>query len=295
MMTHLRAVAATAVIAFALTACGASDDDLPMIGTTAGERLDAPQVLEPVVVVDADRRDPVAEPDKPAKQDEPPAEPELVPGPTLYGPGDEGPEVRKVQARLRQIEWFYGDVTDFYGDQTEEAVAGFQAKRGFPVTGEVDQRTLDRLVEMSYEPTSDELNNVEPEPVDASDGAPLDPRCLTGHVLCVDKSSSSLRWVVDGDVQMTLDARFGGNGYFTREGQFSVFSKSRDHVSSLYETSMPFAMFFSGGQAVHYSPDFAAVGYSGASHGCVNIRDYDSIAWLFDQVQIGDGVVVYWS
>jgi hypothetical protein len=223
--------------------------------------------------------------------------PELVPGPTLYGPGDEGPEVRKIQARLRQIEWLYGDVTDFYGDQTEEAVAGFQEKRGFPVTGAVDQRTLDRLVEMSYEPTADELDNVEPEPevVDASDGAPLDPRCLTGRVLCVDKSSSSLRWVVDGEVQMTLDARFGGNGYFTREGQFSVFSKSRDHVSSLYETSMPFAMFFSGGQAVHYSPDFAATGYDGASHGCVNIRDYDAIASLYDQVQIGDGVVVYWS
>ena len=48
---------------------------------------------------------------------------------------------------------------------------------------------------------------------------------------------------------------------------------------------MPFAMFFSGGQAVHYSPDFAAVGYNGASHGCVNVRDYDGIAWLFDQVQ----------
>ena len=43
---------------------------------------------------------------------------------------------------------------------------------------------------------------------------------------------------------------------------------------------MPFAMFFSGGQAVHYSPDFAATGYAGASHGCVNIRDYDAIAGL---------------
>jgi lipoprotein-anchoring transpeptidase ErfK/SrfK len=58
---------------------------------------------------------------------------------------------------------------------------------------------------------------------------------------------------------------------------------------------MPFAMFFSGGQAVHYSPDFAAVGYSGASHGCVNTRDYDGIAALFDLVAIGDKVVVYWS
>jgi hypothetical protein len=31
-------------------------------------------------------------------------------------------------------------------------------------------------------------------------------------------------------------------------------------------------MFFGGGQAVHYSPDFAARGYNGASHGCVTLR-----------------------
>jgi hypothetical protein len=54
-------------------------------------------------------------------------------------------------------------------------------------------------------------------------------------------------------------------------------------------------MFFSGGQAVHYSPDFAATGYNGASHGCVNVRDYAGIAALFDEVALGDQVVVYWS
>ena len=79
----------------------------------------------------------------------PPKPPPLKPGPTLYGPGDSGPEVREIQARLRQIAWFYGDVSDFYGDQTRTAVAGFQGKRGFPVTGAVDRRTLDRLVEMT--------------------------------------------------------------------------------------------------------------------------------------------------
>ena len=218
--------------------------------------------------------------------------PPLKPGPTLYGPGDSGPEVREIQARLRQIAWFYGDVSDYYGDQTKAAVAGFQGKRGFPVTGAVDERTLTRLQEMSTEPTADELANVKPDP---ADGAPLDSRCLTGRVLCVDKTSSSLRWVVDGEVQMTLDARFGSSDHPTREGLFHVFLKDADHVSSLYESDMPYSMFFSGGQAVHYSSDFAATGYYGASHGCVNIRDYDEIASLYNQVQVGDAVVVYWS
>jgi hypothetical protein len=283
-----RSAAATVAVAAltVLAGCSTTYDDLPMIGATVREDT-TPQRVERVVVLDAKPTPPVVEP-----VEEPEPEPELVAGPTLYGPGDEGPEVREIQARLRQIAWFYGDVTDLYGDQTETAVAGFQTKRGFPSTGEVDQRTLTRLEEMTTEPTADDLANVKPDP---ADGAPLDPRCLTGHVMCVDKSSSSLRWVVDGEVEMTLDARFGGNGYFTREGEFSVFAKDADHVSTLYDTSMPYAMFFSGGQAVHYSPDFAATGYSGASHGCVNIRDYDSIVWLFSQVQIGDRVVVYWS
>ena len=56
---------------------------------------------------------------------------------------------------------------------------------------------------------------------------------------------------------------------------------------------MPYAMFFSGGQAVHYSSDFAARGYNGASHGCVNVRDLGKIKILFDEVQVGDKVIVY--
>ena len=114
-------------------------------------------------------------------------------------------------------------------------------------------------------------------------------------MLCIDKTSQTLRWVVDGKVLKTVDVRFGASYTPTREGVFRVYLKSRDHVSQLYDSAMPFAMFFSGGQAVHYSSDFAARGYSGASHGCVNVRDYDAVAWLYDQVQVGDKVVVYWS
>jgi lipoprotein-anchoring transpeptidase ErfK/SrfK len=56
---------------------------------------------------------------------------------------------------------------------------------------------------------------------------------------------------------------------------------------------MPYAMFFSGGQAIHYSADFAANGYNGASHGCVNVRDRAAIARLFDLARVGDKVIVY--
>jgi lipoprotein-anchoring transpeptidase ErfK/SrfK len=58
---------------------------------------------------------------------------------------------------------------------------------------------------------------------------------------------------------------------------------------------MPDSMFFSRGQAVHYSSDFAARGYAGASHGCVNVRDRAGLDRLFAQVRVGDAVVIYWS
>ncbi|MPZ96901.1 MAG: L,D-transpeptidase family protein [Propionibacteriales bacterium] len=215
----------------------------------------------------------------------------LRPGPTIIGPNTSGDRVRELQARLKQIGWFSEQVTPTYGDTTVASVKGFQDKRGIPVTGNVDQRTWDLLLGMTREPTNDELHNR----VSSGGPAALDPRCTTGRVLCIDKSSNSLRWVIGGNVRMALDVRFGSELTPTREGAFSVNSKSRDHVSSLYDTPMPYAMFFSGGQAVHYSPDFAANGYNGASHGCVNVRNRDAIASLFDQVHVGDRVVVYRS
>lgn len=213
----------------------------------------------------------------------------LHPGPALLAAGDRGADVRDAQARLAQIAWVFGRITGSYDAGTVAGVRGFQEKRGIPVTGEIDQRTMDRLLGMTRQPTYEEMHNIVPEP-----GA-LDARCRTGRALCVDKSTNTLRWVVDGKVLQTLDVRFGSDELPTREGAFSVFLKSRDHVSSLYDTSMPLAMFFSGGQAVHYSPDFAANGYNGASHGCVNVRDYEGISRLFDQVSVGDRVIVYRS
>jgi peptidoglycan hydrolase-like protein with peptidoglycan-binding domain len=229
-------------------------------------------------------------PGDPATSPPPPAQ---VLAAVVLKPGDNGHQVRVLQSRLRELFWFTGRVTDTYGPQTTAAVKGFQAKRGLPATGTVDTATLERLTSMTHRPTADELANK------ISDGswtsAPLDARCRTGRTLCIDKTSRTIRWVVDGTVLKTMAVRFGASYTPTREGLFHVESKSRDHVSSLYGSAMPFAMFFSRGQAVHYSSDFAARGYAGASHGCVNVRDYDGIKALFDEVNVGDKVVVYRS
>ncbi|MFB7912414.1 L,D-transpeptidase family protein [Streptomyces sp. NPDC056061] len=218
-----------------------------------------------------------------------PPKPEPDPqGTVLMADGSEGKQVRELQARLRQIGHFDRSPTGYYGSVTAAAVRSFQGKRGLVTTGRTDTVTWQRLLGMTHAPTAAELRPPTTLPV-----AKPDKRCMTGRVLCISKNSRSLSWMVDGRVVSTMDVRFGSQYTPTREGTFSVFWKSRHHVSTIYHTAMPYAMFFSGGQAVHYSADFAARGYDGASHGCVNVRDEGKIASLFAQVKTGDKVVVH--
>ena len=213
-------------------------------------------------------------------------------GKAIWKKGSSGSKVREVQARLKQIGWFSGNVTDNYGSKTVSSVKSFQGKRELPTTGEVDKQTWSKLVGMTRTPSKNELANKSTNSGSTS-AAGLDKRCMTGRALCISKSTNTLAWVIDGKVQSRMDVRFGSAELPTREGTFSVGWKSKNHVSSLYHTSMPYAMFFSGGQAVHYSPDFAANGYSGASHGCVNVRNKPAVQSLFAQARVGDKVIVY--
>jgi hypothetical protein len=210
----------------------------------------------------------------------------------LWRNGDSGAQVRNLEARLVQLKLLDKQYLDnSFGTMTRSAMKKFQVTKGIPPLGYVDQNSWTKLAAATRTPTQTEL--FPPAPV--VNGKKLDQRCATGTALCIDKTSRKLRYVVNGTVKLTLDVRFGAMATATREGSFSVGWKSRNHVSTLYHSKMPFAMFFSGGQAVHYSSDFAARGYNGASHGCVNVRDYNGIKWLFGQVKVGDKVIVYRS
>ncbi|MEU6286387.1 L,D-transpeptidase family protein [Streptomyces sp. NPDC046988] len=245
-------------------------EDRPSSGPPSGEpRTDEPRSDEP-------------------RSDEPSSDPDPLPARVLWTRGDSGRDVRELQARLRQVEWLVDGPTGTYDDLTERAVSGFQGKRGLPRTGRTDTVTWQRLLDMTREPGKWDLYLMGGQPAAAPD-----PRCTTGRVLCVSKSSRTLRWMVDGRTVSTMAVRFGSQRTPTREGVFEVYWKSREHWSTLYDTAMPYALFFSGGQAVHYSYDFAARGYAGASHGCVNVRDEAAVKDLFAQVRNGDKVVVY--
>ncbi|MFI8322418.1 L,D-transpeptidase family protein [Streptomyces sp. NPDC085529] len=280
-----RAVLATAAVALAVTGCTAQAAG----GGGGGGASTAPAPRPTATSGDG-------KPSSPAPTSAPPTSAPATSSPApepsakvLMKDGDESEQVRELQARLRQLDYFDRAPTGFYGSITAKAVSGFQRKRGLPATGSVDETTWQRLLGMTKKPTADELKPSTTNKLDTPDA-----RCMTGRVLCISKESRTLAWMIDGRVVSSMDVRFGSENTPTREGVFAVGWKAKDWTSTIYHTPMPYAMFFSGGQAVHYSADFAARGYNGASHGCVNVRDRAKIAALFDQVKVGDKVVVHW-
>jgi len=302
-------VTAAGVLALAALAagCGPQDPEVDTLRQPPARATTTPPDPSLSPTDDGKGETGTAEPDSstpPARPSAPPTEPVTAP-PTPSSPaprpstapapqvlmrtGSEGAQVRELQARLRQIGHFGRNPTGYYGTVTAASVRSFQAERGTEVTGSTDAATWRKLLSMTRTPTADELNPPTERPV-----AEPDQRCLTGRVLCISKKSRTLAWMIDGRVVSAMDVRFGSEYTPTREGEFPVYWKSRDHVSTLYDTPMPYALFFSGGQAVHYSADFAANGYGGASHGCVNVRDRKKVAALFGQVKNGDKVVIYW-
>jgi hypothetical protein len=223
--------------------------------------------------------EPVPSPEASATTAEPPA-----PAPATAPPfvlDDFGPRIAAVQQRLVWLGYSIpaSEVADQrLGPKTKEAVRAFQTKFWLPPDGIVTKRTLTKLIDVAGKP------GALPEWCTSIDLA-----------LCIDTTAKVLRFVRKGEVELTLDARFGTGDEATSLGVFRVVSKNRDHTSSKYGTWMPFAMFFYGNEAIHYSSYFAKDGYSGSSHGCINLRDFNKTQWLFNRTPVGTRVVVYES
>jgi lipoprotein-anchoring transpeptidase ErfK/SrfK len=117
-------------------------------------------------------------------------------------------------------------------------------------------------------------------------------RCAAqAMVVCVDLKSQTV-WIAKRGVTTwgPYAIRSGRDGYETRKGSFHVQSKDIDHVSSIYGSPMPYAMFFSGGQAFHTSDRnlYDPLG----SHGCVHILP--KVAQdMWDRVNVGTAVQVF--
>ncbi len=200
---------------------------------------------------------------------------DVLAGKTVLRAGDRGMPVAVVQMRLQHAGLYFGRAHGVYDNATVNAVTRLQEKFLYNESGRVNKYTYQLLLGITYR------------------GSVLPAPCRTGLVICVDKTQRMLRLVRDGRVVMAMDARFGAPGKETREGLFHVFAKVADDYSRLYNVPMLYSMYFSGGQAIHYSFGFAADGYYGASAGCVNTRIRSQAAALFANTPTWTPVLIY--
>lgn len=84
--------------------------------------------------------------------------------------------------------------------------------------------------------------------------------------------------------------RSGGVRHPTRTGWFRIYWRHRHHWSTLYDSPMPYAQFFSGGQAFHAVR--GSIRTVGGSMGCVNLRPADARG-LWKVLRKGDHVYVW--
>jgi len=215
---------------------------------------------------------------------------------TDVGPWFTGPRHRafmmELQDRLRQARLYKGALSGTLDEPTRQAIAAWRGKLGLPASEVMDERSWARLIGVTHNPRYAQLFDAPPV---SSLTQELDPRCATGKVVCISKAQKKLSYVVDGKVRFTREARFSRPGYDSPEGDFRIWYMNRDTVSKIFgeRTPMPYAIFYDGNVAIHFSDDFADKGYDSGSHGCSQLRDYQVAKWLYEQVRVGDRVVVY--
>lgn len=202
--------------------------------------------------------------------------------------------VAELQHRLQQLGLFYWQPDGIWSPATAEGVRRFRAQVGLTDSDVVDERAWQALKGRTRNPSYSELWNAPPTGV--AQTQQLDPRCGgPGKMMCVSMDQRLMTYVRDGQPVLTLDARFGSQSHPTLKGEFKIWHKDWTVVSNIFgeRTPMPYAMFFDGDRAFHYSQDFKEIGWEGYSHGCVQTYDYQALKWLYDELPVGTRVIVY--
>ena len=212
-------------------------------------------------------------------------------GAWFTGPRQAG-YIKELQHRLQQVGHYQGAIDGQYHPATQQAIAGFRTQAGLPASTVMDERTWARLIAKTRNPRYAQLFD---KPPTSQMTQELDTRCLTGKVVCISWEQKKMSLVHDGRTLFTREARFARPGWESDKGEFRIWYMNADTVSTIFgeRTPMPYAIFYDKNVAIHYSDDFDQVGYEGGSHGCSQLNDYQTAKWLYEQVKVGDKVVVY--
>jgi hypothetical protein len=167
--------------------------------------------------------------------------------------------VYEVQRRLKRLGLFDVPPTGTFGPITEAGVKAFQTHHGLPVTGRVGRRTWVPLIKQS---------------VRGRRAVPAGCKTAGWHA-CYDRRWHQVNLYHKGMLLNSWLVRGGAAATPTRVGRFRVYYRDIDHVSSLFDTPMPYSQFFYRGQALHGSR-LMMDPYVGHSHGCVNFWTEDA-------------------
>jgi hypothetical protein len=183
--------------------------------------------------------------------------------PVRLGHRDRSPydieHVTELQRRLKRAGLFKVRPTGTYGTVTRSAVLAFQGRHGLRPTGRANRATWRVLLPR----TSKNLGTAH-------------RRCAgPGWHACYDRRNHQVTLWRSGRLWNSWLVRGGSASTKTRTGDFTVFRRDKDHISSLFGSPMPYSQFFSGGQALHGSRAMMDP-YVGHSHGCINMYVEDA-------------------
>lgn len=201
--------------------------------------------------------------------------------------GTKGACTKQALTLLKKAGYYSPTPGTTFGNAAVNWTLQYQRSRGLDDNGRIDEDTWAALL---------------------TDKAQLPVRipasCTSGTVICVSKAQGKLYWMTNGAIKKTTAVRFGGWNqdvktkqwrlFATANGTYRVYRKDANPSSDNYgDGAMPYSTMFDPNMYVHYSAGFASVGYSGSSHGCVNVRSRADAKWIMDNTPIGTKVVVY--
>jgi len=161
--------------------------------------------------------------------------------------GSRGPRVRALQQRLIGLGYLPAGAADgVYGMRTWHAVVAFQGWQRLQRDGIVGARTSRSL---------------------ASAGRPR-PWLHLRRGLELDLKRQVLLVVDSGRTVRAVHISSAAPGYVTPRGRFQVYRREQMSWSVPYRVWMPYALYFTGGYAIH---GFGVVPSGPASHGCVRV------------------------
>jgi lipoprotein-anchoring transpeptidase ErfK/SrfK len=203
------------------------------------------------------------------------------PPPAGLGPGDSGPAVQALEAKLVALRYEVGTPDDKFDADTGHGVMAFQKVTGKERTG----RATDDVV------ATVAATNDPPPPLVGSGGANRVEIDLNRQVLFLYENDALAKVI---NTSTGSNKRFCSEGYcrkaVTPEGSYRIFSQrrgwERSPLGRLYNSQ-----YFNGGIAIHGSTSVPA---HPASHGCVRLP-MNVAEWFPTKVSLGTPVYVVGS